>query len=124
MLIRLTTALLMGVLATVAHVGAQAGQQPVRVRFAATVGETSLDCGGSIPTLDGVLAHYEAGSRTIATGQYAGIGANNPLKSSFVKGFTPTPDERADLKAFLGSLTDCAFVTDPRFSNPWPSHKK
>jgi cytochrome c peroxidase len=74
---------------------------------------------GSIPTLDAVLAHYEAGGRTIATGPHAGVGARNPFKSSFVKGFSLTPDQRRDLVAFLESLTDQVFLTDRRFSNPW-----
>jgi cytochrome c peroxidase len=77
---------------------------------------------GSIATLEEVIAHYEAGGRTVASGVHKGVGANNPRKSSFVKGFTLTPQERADLKAFLESLTDRRFVTDPRFANPWPSH--
>ncbi len=78
---------------------------------------------GSIATLDEVIAHYEAGGRTIADGPRKGVGADNPRKSSFVKGFTLTPQERADLKAFLESLTDTAFVTDPRFASPWPVKK-
>lgn len=77
---------------------------------------------GSIATLEGVLAHYEAGGRTIAEGPDKGIGAKSPLKSSFVKGFTLTPGERGDLIAFLESLTDREFLGDPRLSNPWPPH--
>jgi cytochrome c peroxidase len=77
---------------------------------------------GSIATLDAVLAHYEAGGRTIASGPHAGVGARNPLKSSFVKGFSLTSNERSDLIAFLESLTDQVFLTDRRFSDPWPSH--
>jgi len=77
---------------------------------------------GSIATLEQVLAHYEAGGRTIAAGPLAGAGAKNPLKSSFVKGFTLTPDERRDLIAFLESLTDQVFLSDPKFSDPWPDH--
>ena len=61
---------------------------------------------GSIPTLEGVVAHYEAGGRTIADGPAKGIGAASPLKSPFVKGFTLTAADRADLVAFLESLTD------------------
>ena len=41
-------------------------------------------------------------------------------KSEFVNGFTLTDDERGDLVAFLESLTDQAFISDPRFANPWP----
>ena len=41
---------------------------------------------GSIATLNDVLDHYAAGGRTIATGPHAGVGRDNPLKSSFVPG--------------------------------------
>lgn len=74
---------------------------------------------GSLPTLEAVIAHYEAGGRTVAAGPHAGRGASSPLKSPFVKGFTLTAVEREDLVAFLESLTDTAFVTDPALSNPW-----
>jgi cytochrome c peroxidase len=57
---------------------------------------------GSLATLEEVIAHYEAGGRTIANGSFKGVGAANPRKSSFVKGFTLTPDERRDLIAFFG----------------------
>ena len=63
--------------------------------------------------------HYAAGGRTIATGDYAGIGRDNPNKSSSVRGFALTKDQRADLIAFLHSLTDEALLNDPRFGNPW-----
>ncbi|HEX4339519.1 MAG TPA: MbnH family di-heme enzyme [Polyangiaceae bacterium] len=78
---------------------------------------------GSIATLDEVLDHYAAGGRTIATGPNAGDGSKNPFKSGFVHGFTATADERADLIAFLNSLTDDDFLKDPRFSDPWPAYK-
>ena len=74
---------------------------------------------GSIPSLNEVLDHYAAGGRTIASGPNAGVGHDNPLKSSFVPGFTITPEERADLIAFLNSLTDEKFLTDPRYADPW-----
>ena len=76
---------------------------------------------GSIPTLTEVITHYEAGGRTVATGPLKGAGATNVHKSPFVKGFTLTGQERGDLVAFLESLTDHAFISDPRFSNPWPA---
>lgn len=60
-----------------------------------------------------------AGGRTIASGPYAGVGAANPLKSSFLSGFTLTPQERKELIAFLNALTDQGLLTDPRFSDPW-----
>ena len=77
---------------------------------------------GSLRTLDDVLSHYQAGGRTIGVGPRRGNGSRNPLKSRFLTGFTLTPEERVDLLAFLDSLTDQSFLTDPRFSNPWPMH--
>lgn len=74
---------------------------------------------GSIATLDQVLDHYAAGGRTIASGAYAGVGSDNPNKSEFINGFTLTAQERRDVIAFLHSLTDSTFLTDPRFANPW-----
>ena len=74
---------------------------------------------GSIATLDEVLDHYASGGRTIKTGPNAGVGHDNPLKSSFVPGFDMTPEERAELIAFLTSTTDEQFLKDPRFSDPW-----
>jgi cytochrome c peroxidase len=74
---------------------------------------------GSIATLDGVLDHYAAGGRTIADGPYKGIGHDNTNRSPTVRGFTLTTDQRADLIAFLTTLTDDQVLTDPRFANPW-----
>jgi cytochrome c peroxidase len=74
---------------------------------------------GSIATLDEVLDHYAAGGRTIGEGPHAGVGRDNPLKSSFVPGFEMTAGERAELIAFLRSFTDEKFLTDPKYSDPW-----
>jgi cytochrome c peroxidase len=74
---------------------------------------------GSIETLAAVLDHYAAGGRTIASGPYAGVGRDNPNKSPIVHGFTLTPSQRADLIAFLDTLTDRALLTDERLANPW-----
>ncbi|MGE0360979.1 MAG: MbnH family di-heme enzyme [Vicinamibacterales bacterium] len=75
---------------------------------------------GSLRTLDEVIRHYEAGGRTVPDGPLKGIGADNPRKSEFVTGFTLNDEERADLVAFLESLTDRAFTSDARFADPWP----
>lgn len=75
----------------------------------------------SIATLSDVVDHYTAGGRTLLEGRHAGVGRLNPLKSSFVPGFAISAAERADLLAFLGSLTDEEFLTDPRFGDPWPA---
>ena len=74
---------------------------------------------GSVATLEDAIDHYAAGGRTIATGDYAGVGRENPNKSSSIRGFALTQDQRADLIAFLQSLTDEALLRDPRFGNPW-----
>ena len=74
---------------------------------------------GSAATIDDVLDHYAAGGRTITSGPNAGVGSESPLKSIFVHGFTLTTEERADAMAFLMSLNDPSFLTDPRFSNPF-----
>lgn len=74
---------------------------------------------GSIPTLAEVIEHYAAGGRTITSGPHKGVGSASPLRSAFVKGIDLTPEEKRDLVAFLESLTDEQFLTDPRFGNPW-----
>jgi cytochrome c peroxidase len=65
---------------------------------------------GSMATLNEVIDHYAAGGRTA-----------NPNRSTGLRTFTLTPAERADLIAFLESLTDKAALTDPRWSDPWTS---
>ena len=74
---------------------------------------------GSIATLDGVLDHYSAGGRTITSGPYAGDGAKSPLKDPLIEPLTLTAQQRADLIAFLDSLTDSEFLHDPAFADPW-----
>lgn len=74
---------------------------------------------GSIETLDEVLDHYAEGGRTIEEGPNAGVGSQNPFRSEFVTGFTLSAEERRDLLAFLGALTDDDFLADPRFADPW-----
>ncbi|MDI1477292.1 methanobactin export MATE transporter MbnM [Polyangium sp. y55x31] len=66
---------------------------------------------GSIATLEEVMDHYAAGGRTITDGPFAGIGSQNPNKNPLVKGFSITPEEKADVIAFLKSLTDVEFVS-------------
>src|SRR5262249_55490756 len=74
---------------------------------------------GSVATLEEVVDHYAAGGRTIASGPYAGVGRNNPNKAGNVQGFNLTASEEKDLVAFLESLTDKEFLSEPRFSDPW-----
>ena len=74
---------------------------------------------GSIATLSGVLDHYAAGGRTIASGAYAGIGHDNRNKAPNGHGFILTMAQKTDVISFLESLTDSAFLHNPAFSNPW-----
>ena len=76
---------------------------------------------GSVATLEEVIRIYEAGGREITEGEYIGDGRVNPLKSGFVTGFTLTDQQRVDLLAFLNSLTDQTFLTNPKLSNPFSS---
>ena len=61
---------------------------------------------GRFATLDAVLDHYSSGGRRDAT--------QDPL----IHGFTLTTQNRADLIAFLESLTDREVLRDPRFGDP------
>ncbi len=73
---------------------------------------------GSIATLEEAIAHYSAGGRTITSGPNAGVGRNNPFKSTFIQGFEISDAEKADLLSFLHSLTDLSFVQNPKLSDP------
>jgi cytochrome c peroxidase len=61
---------------------------------------------GSVSTLRAAIAHYARG------------GVASPLKSDRLKGFTLTSAETRDLVAFLDSLTDRAFLTNPALGPP------
>jgi len=74
---------------------------------------------GSVATLADVVDHYSSGGRTIKTGPNAGVGADNPNKSDFVKRFELTAQERIDLLEFLKSLTDTTVLTDAALSDPF-----
>ena len=74
--------------------------------------------GDHAATLGEVLDHYSAGGRHVATGPHAGNGAHNPHKSMFITGFALNARERADLVAFLESLTDRQFLSNPAHGDP------
>ena len=78
---------------------------------------------GSAKTLDAVLDHYSAGGRTIVGPPNAGEGFHNPNKDPLIRGFQLSAQNRADLIAFLESLTDDEVIHDHRFGNPWASSK-
>jgi len=74
---------------------------------------------GSIPDLEGVLAHYAAGGTVTESGPFAGDGRTNPLKSGLIRGFKLSKQETQDVLAFFESLTDDEFITNPAFSDPF-----
>jgi cytochrome c peroxidase len=78
---------------------------------------------GSIATLRDVVRHYARGGRVVLSGPYAGDGSLSPLKSGLVRGFSLTEAEMDDVIAFLESLTDSTFLTDPRFSDPFAAER-
>lgn len=61
---------------------------------------------GSIETLEEVVEHFNSG------------GVLHPNKSSKIKPLNLTEQEKADLVAFLKSLTDQQFISNPDFSDP------
>jgi cytochrome c peroxidase len=70
---------------------------------------------GSIATLSDVLrTHYARAGRAVHAGRAA-----NPLRSEFIAGFEISETEIADVVAFLESLTDERFLSEPRHRSPW-----
>lgn len=62
---------------------------------------------GRFATLEAVLDHYSSG------------GKNHPNKDIRVQPLHFTASEKAALLGFLKTLTDYAFLTDPKFSDPF-----
>lgn len=80
---------------------------------------------GSIATLEEVLDHYARGGRLVPEGtlidgqDVSGDGRDNPNKSAFIKGFELSEQEREDVLAFLRTLTDEEFLTNPAYADPF-----
>lgn len=66
---------------------------------------------GSLATLSDVIDFYASGG--------VGEGMHQATKSPFIKGFSITEKEKAQLIAFLNSLTDEQFLTNPSHSAPF-----
>jgi cytochrome c peroxidase len=62
---------------------------------------------GSFVDLEQVIKHYRSG------------GAHNANQDQLIKPLNLTDQDIADIAAFLKSLTDTKFMTNPAFSNPW-----
>ncbi len=74
---------------------------------------------GSVATLEAVLDIYAAGGRNVGNGPYAGDGRLNPHKDPLVSAIRLSAQDKTDLVAFLKTLTDTSFVTNPRFADPF-----
>ncbi|MDD2452174.1 MAG: di-heme enzyme [Sulfurovum sp.] len=74
---------------------------------------------GSMATLEEVIELHSNGGRVITEGPYAGDGTQNPYSSDFIVPKNFTEQEKEDLVAFLRSLTDTEFVTNPKISDPF-----
>jgi cytochrome c peroxidase len=70
-------------------------------------------------SLVAVLDIKIAGGRLVATGADAGDGRANPWKSPLAGPLALSATDKADLLAFLRTLTDSTFLTNPAFSNPF-----
>lgn len=75
---------------------------------------------GSVATLAEVLDIYGRGGRLNAKGKPACDGAQNPYKDGLIVGFSAGATEKAEILAFLQSLTDESLTTDPALADPWP----
>ena len=73
---------------------------------------------GSIPTLAKVIEHYAAGGRAGPFRERAPSGSSKYGGAALSDGFLISPSETDDLIAFLQSLTDEEFLTNPAFRDP------
>ncbi len=73
---------------------------------------------GSIGSLEDVVEHYARGGRLIAGGPLAGDGRLSPRKDPRIAPLALSAQDKADLVAFLRSLSDSTLLTEPRFANP------
>ena len=74
---------------------------------------------GSIATLDEVLNVYAAHGRNITSGPNKGDGRRNPFKDARLNKIKLNKSERADIIAFLKTLTDESLLTNPRYADPF-----
>ena len=89
-------------------------QHSVRYRTAESLRNVAVTApymhDGSIPDLRAVLAHYARGGRK-----------GHANQDGMIVGFDATEVEIDDIIAFLESLTDETFLTNPDHADPWPA---
>ena len=74
---------------------------------------------GSVTTLESALDIIADGGRNVTAGVHAGDGRLNPYKSQLVKPLALSAQDKSDLIAFLKTLTDHEFLTNPQQSDPF-----
>lgn len=74
---------------------------------------------GSVPTLEAALDIHAAGGRDMGPGLYAGDGRANPFKDPLIDRIALDAQDKADLIAFLKTLTDAGIATNPAFADPF-----
>ncbi|MCX6209922.1 MAG: di-heme enzyme [Bacteroidetes bacterium] len=74
---------------------------------------------GTAKNIDEVIEHYKRGGRLTTKGKNAGDGKLHPNKNDDVNGFTITAKEQQQLKAFLNTLTDTAYLKNKFYKSPF-----
>lgn len=74
---------------------------------------------GRTPTLEAVLHNYANGGRVITDGKYRGDGRKNPNKSDLIANIELSRQEQDDIIAFLKTLTDEDFLSNPEYGDPF-----
>ena len=74
---------------------------------------------GSVATLEEALNNYAAHGRNITSGPNKGDGRRNPFKDARLNKIKLGKTERADIIAFLKTLTDEELLANPRYADPF-----
>ena len=74
---------------------------------------------GSSLSLEAVIEAYARGGREVAHPDFAGDGAESPLKASALTGFDLSPGEKSALVAFLSALSDHGLMARPDLQTPY-----
>ncbi len=74
---------------------------------------------GSEESLINILKNYERQGRMVNFGDCQGDGSQHPLTDGRLQKFKLTEDQRESLIAFLNTLTDTSYLSNPYFRNPF-----
>ncbi|MEX8517411.1 MAG: MbnH family di-heme enzyme [Leptothrix sp. (in: b-proteobacteria)] len=74
---------------------------------------------GSIATLEAVLDVYAAHGRNVSSGANQGDGRKNPFKDPRIDQIRLGAQDKADIVAFLKTLTDASLLSNPRYADPF-----